>query len=87
MYKSKHPTKDFTLLEAQVAEIAKTFEESFPMPLRHKVSAHLDINFEHTGFIDSYLEPSLVKKYSEIINKLKVTIFKFANYSLNQNVL
>ena len=71
--------------KSKIEDISTIFEDSFPLPLRHKIAAHIDESFKHTDFTSAYVMPSLIEIYIEIVSKLKERFFEFTNYSRSDN--
>lgn len=82
-YKKEYPSENITDFKGKISVIVEKFKESFPMPLRHKIAAHIDESFRHTDFTSAYIIPILVQKYIEITTELKNTFFEFCNHLKN----
>jgi hypothetical protein len=82
-YKAINPHEDLTDFEDEIISISNKFKESFPMPLRHKIAAHIDESFQHTDFTSAYIMPTLREKYLEIAIELKKAFFAFCNYAID----
>ena len=86
-HKKVFPNEDIQDFKDKIDSISDLFKKSFPMPLRHKIAAHIDESFRHTAFTSAYIMPTLVPKYMDIISQLKDVFFEFCNYSKNDQPL
>lgn len=77
------PNVNIDEFEAEIASISKLFKNIFPLPLRHKIAAHVDQGFKHSDFTSAYIIPDSVEKYISLIQNLKKSFFKFCNYAQN----
>lgn len=82
-HKWNFPKVDIQDFEGNITSISNSFKKSFPMPLRHKIAAHIDESFQHTDFTSAYIMPKLIPKYVKIISELKNVFLKFCNYARN----
>ena len=82
-YKWDWPESKIEKFEKDIKSISEAFKNTFPMPLRHKIGAHISESFEHTKFTSGYIMPILVPKYINIIKKLKKTFLEFCGWGIN----
>lgn len=80
-YKQDFPNKNLNDFETEIISISKSFKETLPISLRHKVCAHIDKRFKHSDFTCAYILPNSLENYILIVQNLKKTFLKFCNYS------
>lgn len=93
-HKLEFPKVDIEEFKKTICSITEEFKTIFyitdskgkkiPIPLRHKIGAHIAESFEHTHFTSAYIMPVLIQKHIEIIKNLKNTFFDFCNWSKDQ---
>lgn len=84
-YKVNYPGSSIVDFEKDIALITKSFIEIFPIPLRHKIAAHIDESFTHVDFTSAYIIPDLVPKLFKIATNLKVKYFVFSHFAKDDN--
>ena len=84
-YKHNFPKTNIQNFKRDISLIANLFKKTFPLPLRNKIAAHIDVSFKHLDFTSAYIIPELVNKYVKIIKQLKVSFFKFCNHAEQDN--
>ncbi len=84
-YKRDFPKIDTKDFKEKINRISTLLKKSFPMPLRHKIAAHIDENFEHTDFTSAYIMPTLIPEYKRIVAQLKDVFFDFCNHAKNDD--
>lgn len=78
-YKLEYMKSDIWEFENIINWISDSFKNIFPIPLRHKIAAHIAESFTHTDFTSAYIIPTLIPKYIETIKQLKDVFFGFCN--------
>jgi hypothetical protein len=84
-YEWEYKTKIDPAFKREIEDLSKQYKDIYEVSFRHKIAAHISMEFKHTDFTNAYMLPSYINKYLLISKKLKRAFFIFIKYQQNDD--